>query len=44
MPTTAVRIAVLGGGYGAKVPLPVLAELDGFEPVGVWSRTPQRAR
>jgi len=44
MPSGPIRIAVLGGGYGAKVPLPVLAELDGFEPVGVWSRTPQRAR
>ena len=38
-----VKIAVLGGGYGAKVPLPVLAGLDEFQPVGVWSRTPQRA-
>jgi predicted dehydrogenase len=38
-----VRIAVVGGGYGAKVPLPAYAELDEFEPVAVWSRRPQRA-
>jgi len=43
MPNEPIRIAVLGGGYGAKVPLPVLAGLDEFEPVAVWSRTPQRA-
>jgi predicted dehydrogenase len=39
-----VRIAVVGGGYGAKVPLPVYRELDEFEPVAVWSRRPERAR
>ncbi len=40
----AVRIAVFGGGYGAKVALPVFSELDEFEPVAVWSRRPERAR
>jgi len=44
MPSPPVKIAVIGGGYGAKVPLPVLADLDEFEPVAVWSRTPERAR
>ncbi len=44
MPSSPVKIAVLGGGYGAKVPLPVLSDLDEFEPVAVWSRTPERAR
>jgi predicted dehydrogenase len=39
-----VKIAIAGGGYGAKVPLPVYLELDEFEPVAVWSRRPQRAR
>ena len=39
-----VRIAVLGGGYGAKVVLPVLGELEEFEPVAVWSRRADRAR
>jgi predicted dehydrogenase len=39
-----VKIAVLGGGYGAKVPLPVYGELEEFEPVAVWSRRPERAR
>ncbi|MGI8802124.1 MAG: Gfo/Idh/MocA family protein [Solirubrobacteraceae bacterium] len=39
-----VRIAVAGGGYGAKVALPVYAELDEFEPVAIWSRRPERAR
>ncbi len=43
MPSRPVKIAVLGGGYGAKVPLPVLAGMDEFEPVAVWSRTPARA-
>jgi predicted dehydrogenase len=38
-----VKIAVIGGGYGAKVPLPAYAELDEFEPVAVWSRRPERA-
>ncbi len=44
MPSTPVKIAVLGGGYGAKVALPVLGGLDEFAPVAVWSRTPERAR
>ncbi len=35
---------MVGGGYGAKVALPVLSELDEFEPVAVWSRRPGRAR
>ncbi len=39
-----IKIAVVGGGYGAKVPLPVYAELAEFEPVGVWSRRPERAQ
>jgi predicted dehydrogenase len=43
MPKHPVKIAIAGGGYGAKVPLPVLGELDEFEPVAVWSRTPERA-
>jgi len=41
---SAVKMAVVGGGYGAKVALPVLCELDEFEPVAVWSRRPERAR
>jgi predicted dehydrogenase len=44
MPAAPIKIAVLGGGYGAKVPLPVLSQMDEFEPVAVWSRTPERAR
>ncbi|CAN5226630.1 Gfo/Idh/MocA family oxidoreductase [soil metagenome] len=43
MPKPPVRIAVAGGGYGAKVPLPVLCDLEEFEPVAVWSRRPERA-
>lgn len=43
MPKTPVRIAVAGGGYGAKVPLPVLAGLEEFQPVAVWSRRRERA-
>jgi predicted dehydrogenase len=39
-----IKIAVVGGGYGAKVPLPAYAELDEFEPVAVWSRRPERAQ
>ena len=39
-----IRIAVVGGGYGAKIPLPAYVELDEFEPVAVWSRRPERAR
>ncbi|MBW3607203.1 MAG: Gfo/Idh/MocA family oxidoreductase [Actinobacteria bacterium] len=44
MPGEPVKIAVFGGGYGAKVPLPVLADMDEFQLVAVWSRTPERAR
>jgi predicted dehydrogenase len=44
MPTEPIRIAVLGGGYGAKVPLPVLSGMEEFEPVAVWSRRPERAQ
>ncbi|HEV2060220.1 MAG TPA: Gfo/Idh/MocA family oxidoreductase [Solirubrobacteraceae bacterium] len=44
MPGEPVKIAVFGGGYGAKVALPVLADMDEFQPVAVWSRTPERAR
>ena len=44
MPATPVKIAIAGGGYGAKVPLPVYGELDEFEPVAVWSHRPERAR
>ena len=43
MPNSPVRIAVAGGGYGAKVPLPVLCDLAQFEPVAVWSRRRERA-
>lgn len=39
-----VKIAVVGGGYGAKIPLPAYGALDEFEPVAVWSRRPERAR
>ena len=39
-----VKIAVVGGGYGAKVPLPTYAAIDEFEPVAVWSRRPERAQ
>jgi predicted dehydrogenase len=42
--TEPIRIAVAGGGYGSKVALPVYAEMDEFEPVAVWSRSPDRAR
>ena len=39
-----VKIAIAGGGYGAKVALPAYQELDEFEPVAVWSRRPERAK
>jgi predicted dehydrogenase len=39
-----VRIAIAGGGFGAKVALPVYRELDEFEPVAIWSRRGERAR
>jgi predicted dehydrogenase len=35
---------VIGGGYGSKVALPALSEIDEFEAVAVWSRQPERAR
>jgi predicted dehydrogenase len=40
----AVKIAVVGGGYGSKVALPVLLDVDEFEPVAIWSRRPERAQ
>ena len=40
---SAVKIGVVGGGYGTKVALPVYSELTQFEPVAVWSRRPERA-
>ena len=40
----AVRIGVIGGGYGAKVALPVFGGLEEFEPVAVWSRRADRAQ
>jgi predicted dehydrogenase len=43
MPKPPVKIAVVGGGYGAKVPLPVLAQLSEFEPIAAWSRRAERA-
>ena len=43
MPKPPVKIAVAGGGYGAKVALPVLCDLEEFEPVAVWSRRAERA-
>ncbi|MGH2919537.1 MAG: Gfo/Idh/MocA family protein [Solirubrobacteraceae bacterium] len=42
--TRPVKIAVIGGGYGAKIPLPVYGELPEFEPVAAWSRRPERAQ
>jgi predicted dehydrogenase len=44
MPSAPVKIAIAGGGYGAKVPLPVYSEIEEFEPVAVWSRRAERAR
>lgn len=40
----AVKIAIAGGGYGAKVALPAYQELEEFQPVAVWSRRPDRAK
>jgi predicted dehydrogenase len=42
--TNAVRVAVVGSGFGRKVALPVYRELEEFEPVAVWSRRPERAK
>lgn len=39
----AVKIAIVGGGYGSKVSLPVLSDLEEFDVVGIWSRRPERA-
>ena len=39
-----MKIAVAGGGYGRKVALPVYRELEEFEPVACWSRTPEKAQ
>jgi predicted dehydrogenase len=39
-----VKIAIAGGGYGAKVALPAYREMEEFEPVAVWSRRPERAQ
>jgi predicted dehydrogenase len=41
--TEPVRVAIAGGGFGAKVALPVYRELDEFEPVAIWSRRRERA-
>ncbi|HYN98308.1 MAG TPA: Gfo/Idh/MocA family oxidoreductase [Actinomycetota bacterium] len=40
---SSVKIAVAGSGFGRKVALPVYREIEEFEPVGCWSRTPERA-
>ena len=40
----AVKIAVIGGGYGTKVALPALSDVSEIEPVAIWSRRPERAR
>ncbi len=39
-----IKIAIIGGGYGSKVALPVYRELEQFEPVAIWSRRAERAR
>ena len=39
-----VKIAIVGAGFGLKVALPAYVELDELEPVGMWSRRPERAR
>lgn len=38
-----MKIAVAGSGYGRKVALPAYRDIEEFEPVGCWSRTPERA-
>lgn len=38
-----IKIAVLGAGFGAKVALPVYCSMEEFEPIGVWSRSLDRA-
>jgi predicted dehydrogenase len=42
--TNAVKVAIVGGGFGSKVALPVYTELEEFEPVAVWSRRSERAQ
>jgi predicted dehydrogenase len=39
----AVKIAIAGSGYGRKVALPVYRDMEEFEPVACWSRTPEKA-
>jgi predicted dehydrogenase len=39
-----IKIAIVGGGFGRKVALPVYQRLDQFEPVTDWSRHADRAR
>ncbi|MBA2440766.1 MAG: Gfo/Idh/MocA family protein [Thermoleophilaceae bacterium] len=41
---SAVKIAVIGGGYGTKVALPVLSGLAEFDPLAIWSRRSERAQ
>lgn len=43
MKRTPIKIAVAGAGYGRKVALPVYRDIEEFEPVACWSRTPERA-
>jgi predicted dehydrogenase len=38
-----VKIGVAGSGFGRKVALPVYRDLEEFEPVVCWSRTPEKA-
>ncbi len=38
-----VKIAIAGSGYGRKVALPVYLEMEEFQPVACWSRTPEKA-
>ncbi len=42
--TNPVKVAIVGGGFGSKVALPVYTELEEFEPVAVWSRRSERAQ
>lgn len=38
-----IKIAIAGSGYGRKVALPVYRDIEEFEPVACWSRSPERA-
>jgi predicted dehydrogenase len=38
-----VKIAIAGSGFGRKVALPVYREMEEFQPVACWSRTPEKA-